>query len=85
MVTNTSYIIKNNANIVIENVADDKIKGKELMNSCNILKSDTIDSLTNIVKDKIDSKIILTSLLIEFLKVATSKLSSHPGREIIQK
>ena len=85
MVTNTSYIIKDNANIVIENVADDKIKGKELMNSCNILKSDTIDSLTNIVKDKIDSKIILTSLLIEFLKVATSKLSSHPGREIIQK
>ena len=51
----------------------------------NIMMSGTIDSLTNIVKDKIDSKIILTSLLIEFLKVATSKLSSHPGREIIQK
>ena len=46
MVTNTSYIIKDNANIAIENVADDKIKGKELMNSWNIMKSDTKDSLT---------------------------------------
>ena len=85
MVTNTSYIIKDNANIAIENVADDKIKGKELMNSCNILKSDTIDSLTNIVKDKNDLKVMPTSLLIEFLKVATSKISSHHIREIIKK
>ena len=51
----------------------------------NIMMSDTIDSLTNIVKDKNDLKVMPTSLLIEFLKVATSKISSHHIREIIKK
>ena len=49
------------------------------------MMSDTIDSLTNIVKDKNDLKVMPTSLLIEFLKVATSKILSHHIREIIKK
>ena len=55
------------------------------MNSWNIMKSDTKCYLTNIAKDKNDSKVMSTFLLIEFLNVATSKLSSHPGLEIIKK
>lgn len=85
MDTKTGYIINDNAKSAIENVTDDKIKGKELMNSWNIMKSDTKDSLTNILKDKNDSKVMPTFLLIKFLKVATSKLSSHPGRDILKK
>ena len=46
MDTKTGYVINDNAKSAIENVTDDKIKGKELMNSWNIMKSDTRDSLT---------------------------------------
>ena len=51
----------------------------------NIMMSGTIDSLTNIVKDKNDLKVMPTSLLIELLKVTTSKISSHHIHEIIKK